>query len=272
VHTQAEVVQQLPGYPALHNQVGEWVNEDQFVPRYNIAPRSQAPVIRRRKATVTATDNGGGKDKDGQYVLHTMKWGLVPHWSKSEATHLSTINARAENLIEGGGLWGSIKGRKRCVVLAQGCVRSLAQRRIFLYSLSFSYYEWLKKGKEKTPHFTRHKDGRLMVFAGLYDIAHIEGPSSSQTYKCTEDIFITVAERDEPLWTFTIVTTAANKEFEWLHDRQPVVLSSQEAIETWLDTSSQSWTKNLNQLLGPYNDPQSPLEWWVRRAISSSDI
>ena len=39
----------------------------------------------------------------------------------------------------------------------------------------YRYYEWLKKGKERLPHFTKHQDGRLVLFAGLYDVAHIEG-------------------------------------------------------------------------------------------------
>jgi putative SOS response-associated peptidase YedK len=38
-----------------------------------------------------------------------------------------------------------------------------------------SYYEWLKKGTQRVPHFTRHKDKRLMLFAGLYDSATLEG-------------------------------------------------------------------------------------------------
>jgi hypothetical protein len=54
--------------------------------------------------------------------MHSMKWGLVPHWSKAEPPTLNTINARAESLQEGGGMWGSVKGRKRCVVVAQGYV------------------------------------------------------------------------------------------------------------------------------------------------------
>lgn len=81
-----------------------------------------------------------------------------------------------------------------------------------------------------------------MLFAGLYDCAHLDGQS-------------------EPVWTFTIVTTAANKEYEWLHDRQPVMLSSDAAVRTWLDTSSQTWSSELNALLSPYNDPDCPLEW-----------
>ncbi len=37
------------------------------------------------------------------------------------------------------------------------------------------YYEWLKKGTQRIPHFTRHKDRRLMLFAGLYDSATLDG-------------------------------------------------------------------------------------------------
>jgi len=51
-----------------------------------------------------------------------MKWGLVPHWSKYEDKTLSTTNARSENLAEGGGMWNSIKGKKRCAVVCEGQV------------------------------------------------------------------------------------------------------------------------------------------------------
>ena len=37
------------------------------------------------------------------------------------------------------------------------------------------YYEWLKKGKERLPHFTKRKDEQLMLLAGLYDRAQLEG-------------------------------------------------------------------------------------------------
>ncbi len=44
------------------------------------------------------------------------------------------------------------------------------------------YYEWLKKGTQRIPHFTRHKDRRLMLFAGLYDSATLDG----ELRVCTE--------------------------------------------------------------------------------------
>jgi putative SOS response-associated peptidase YedK len=37
---------------------------------------------------------------------------------------LNTTNARSENLVEGGGMWGSIKGKKRCAVVCQGYASS----------------------------------------------------------------------------------------------------------------------------------------------------
>ncbi|KAF7759749.1 hypothetical protein Agabi119p4_11444 [Agaricus bisporus var. burnettii] len=147
-----------------------------------------------------------------------MKWGLVPHWSTHENKSLSTTNARADTLVDNSSMWARLRATKRCVVPCQG------------------YYEWLNRGKQKLPHFTKRKDSNIMLLAGLYDSAVIEG---------------------QTLWTFTIVTTDANKEFSWLHDRQPVILSSQQAVSQWLD---QPWSKQLAALLEPYHDPDVPLE------------
>jgi hypothetical protein len=42
-------------------------------------------------------------------------------------------------------------------------------------SIVYSYYEWLTKGKEKIPHFTRREDGLLLLMAGLYDAVELNG-------------------------------------------------------------------------------------------------
>lgn len=118
-----------------------------------------------------------------------------------------------------------------------------------------SYYEWLTKGKQKLPHFTKRNDGNIMLLAGLYDSAVIEGICGAN-FTCT-------ALNNTPgriLWTFTIVTTDANKEFSWLHDRQPVILSSDRAVAEWLDTSSKTWNKQLTSLVQPYHDLNVSLE------------
>lgn len=37
------------------------------------------------------------------------------------------------------------------------------------------YYEWVKKGKDRIPHFIKPEGGKLMLLAGLYDVADLEG-------------------------------------------------------------------------------------------------
>lgn len=85
-----------------------------------------------------------------------MSWGLIPSWSKEPPTGPQhTINATCEKLFEGGGLWGSVRDKKRCVVIMSG------------------FYEWqAKEGKGgKVPHFMKIKGEKLMMLAGLWDKA-----------------------------------------------------------------------------------------------------
>ena len=42
-----------------------------------------------------------------------------------------------------------------------------------------------------------------------------------------------------------------------------MILTSQDALDRWLDTSTQTWDSKLNRLLGPYNDSDTPLEWYA---------
>ncbi|KAF3006514.1 hypothetical protein E8E13_005089 [Curvularia kusanoi] len=98
------------------------------------------------------------------------------------------------------------------------------------------FYEWLKKnnGKEKLPHFTKRKDGQLMCFAGLWDRVQFE-------------------DSNEPLYTYTIITTDSNQQLKFLHDRMPVILDNgSDAIRTWLDPSRTEWSQDLQSLLKPY--------------------
>jgi putative SOS response-associated peptidase YedK len=96
-----------------------------------------------------------------RYKLQSMKWGLIPFWTKRNPDYgsmMKTINCRDDSLIENKGMWTTMKQKKRCIVVAQG------------------FYEWLKKGKDKVPHFVKRKDGKLMCFAGLWDCVQYEGP------------------------------------------------------------------------------------------------
>ena len=159
--------------------------------------------------------------KETRYKLQSMRWGLVPFWTKRNpdyGTVMRTINARDDSLAGKGGMWSTMKQRKRCIVVAQG------------------FYEWLKKngGKEKIPHYMKRKDEQLMCFAGLWDCVQYEGS-------------------DEKIYTYTIITTDSNKQLSFLHDRMPVILENgSDQIRTWLDPGRSEWSKDLQSLLKPF--------------------
>ncbi|KAF4867805.1 putative peptidase [Colletotrichum siamense] len=155
-----------------------------------------------------------------KYKMQSMQWGLIPFWTKRDPgySQLSkTINCRDDSLSTPGGMWATMKAGKRCIVVAQG------------------FYEWLKNGKEKLPHFVKRKDGQLMCFAGLWDCVKYE-------------------DSDEKRYTYTIITTDSNKQLKFLHDRMPVILDpGSKEIKTWLDPKRHEWSKELQDLLKPFS-------------------
>lgn len=76
-------------------------------------------------------------------------------------------------LLRGAGCGAALKGRSAVQYCARGAWL------LVMISISrpdvFRYYEWLTKGKDKLPHFMKHKDGKLMLMAGLYDCVTLEG-------------------------------------------------------------------------------------------------
>lgn len=135
-------------------------------PDWGAGPRSRSHQSKDNdgdEAAPTEEDAAAAAATAGQvkYKLQSMKWGLVPFWTKRNPdyqTLMRTINCREDSLSTPGGMWASMKNKKRCIVIAQG------------------FFEWLKAGpRDKLPHFVRRKDGRLMCFAGLWDCVQYEG-------------------------------------------------------------------------------------------------
>ncbi|KAI4765619.1 DUF159 domain protein [Aureobasidium sp. EXF-3400] len=208
------------------------LNDDASRQTYNFAPGNHGLVYR-----ADVPDSGAGtqpedKDKtatvDGaattetRYKLQSMKWGLIPFWTKRSpdyANMMRTINCRDDSLATSGGLWNTMKQRKRCIVVCEG------------------FYEWLKKnnGKDRVPHYVKRKDGQLMCFAGLWDCVQYEGQS-------------------DKLYTYTVITTDSNKQLKFLHDRMPVIFNNgSDDLKTWLDPSRSEWSTELQSLLKPYD-------------------
>ena len=111
--------------------------DDEWEPRYNIAPTQPVPVIRQHP-------------KEPVRHLSLMKWGLIPSWAKEPSVAASTINARSETAATKPAFRDPLKFR-RCLIPADG------------------FYEWKKTGTSKQPFCFEVKDGELFAFAGLWD-------------------------------------------------------------------------------------------------------
>ncbi len=111
--------------------------DDDWIPRYNIAPTQPVPVIRQHP-------------KEPRRVLSLMRWGLVPSWSKDMSGSAGMINARSETAATKPAFRDPMKFR-RCLVPADG------------------FYEWKKFGQSKQPYCFEVRDGELFAFAGLWD-------------------------------------------------------------------------------------------------------
>ncbi len=106
--------------------------DHKLVPRYNIAPGQDVPVI------LNETPD----------ELSMVRWGLIPFWAKDEKIAYKMINARAETITEKPAYRHSIK-KKRCLIIADG------------------FYEWQRKAGQKTPYRICLKDEQPFAMAGI---------------------------------------------------------------------------------------------------------
>lgn len=107
--------------------------------RYNIAPSTRIPAIRRKK-------EGLGR------VLSPLRWGLVPSWAANPETMGTTLaNARAETLAEKPSFKEAF-ARRRCIIPASG------------------FFEWeqLASGRRQ-PWLFERADEKPLLLAGLWE-------------------------------------------------------------------------------------------------------
>jgi len=111
--------------------------QDDWSPRYNIAPTQPVPVIRQHP-------------KEPGRQISLMKWGLVPNWARDASIASSTINAKSETASERPAFRDPFKYR-RCLIPADG------------------FYEWKRSGSSKQPYCFEVQNGEVFAFAGLWD-------------------------------------------------------------------------------------------------------
>jgi putative SOS response-associated peptidase YedK len=118
-----------------HFDTARW--DDDWSPRYNIAPSQPIPVIRQHP-------------KEPCRQLSLMRWGLIPYWAKDASGAASTINARSETASTKPAFRDPLKFR-RCLIPADG------------------FYEWKRTAAGKQPFCFEVNSGDVFAFAGMWD-------------------------------------------------------------------------------------------------------
>ena len=133
--------------------------------------------------------------RDAQPAFAELTWGLVPQWRRDD--QFRAVNARGETLA------------------AKPSFRDAFRRRRALVPVN-GWYEWTESrngGSRRVPVYIRDAASTPVLLAALWEPARRGGRFQE---------------------TFCIITTAPRKELAHIHDRQPAVLNTSEAL-AWLD-------------------------------------
>jgi putative SOS response-associated peptidase YedK len=153
-------------------------------PRYNVSPGQDAAVVLAAPGV----------------RMSLLRWGLLPAWANGPQAK-PQVNARAETLADKPFFRESFRWR-RALVPADG------------------WFEWPKRGADKSPRLFRLKGGEPFAFAGLWETG-----------------------------SFALVTVEPNPLVARIHDRMPALLARGDEAE-WLDPKTRP--ERLMELLRPY--------------------
>jgi len=195
------------GIQWLLQHLGLTLPADRFSEKYNVAPTSAVWGLYVSRQALT---------------LEPMQWGFVPPWAKEGQFPRPLFNARSETIWEKPSFKNLIR-RYRAVVPING------------------FYEWKRKGKEKTACHITLKDCPAMAVGAIVQV-HSDGYQ-----QCC------------------LITTDCNAEMQSVHNRQPVVIKP-DAIEPWLTDDSPDL---INQLMLPLEDDSfliEPVSGYVNNA------
>jgi putative SOS response-associated peptidase YedK len=103
------------------------------------------------------------------------------------------LNARTDSLRRGS--FRTMLAEHRCVIPAEG------------------FYEWRDEDGKKQPYYFARRDGKPVLFAGIWDYSDVKG---------------------DAVPSFAILTDEPNELVAPYHDRMPVVLDD---VDLWLDSN-----------------------------------
>lgn len=136
-------------------------------------------------------------NEDGVREISVLRWGLIPFWAKDVSIGSRLINARAESVHSKPSFRNAFR-KRRCLIPANG------------------WFEWATAGARKQPYFIRYESAGPISIAALWEIWDKE---------------------EQPLETFTLITTEVSGALSKIHHRQPAIIDS-ENWDEWLNPTT----------------------------------
>ena len=150
--------------------------------------------IRRRFNVAPTMPLPGFAVHEGQRTAAVYRWGIVPFWSKDAKIDL--FNARDDKVATNNSYKGWLRNNRAIIPASH-------------------FYEWQKAGGAKIPHAIHRRDGKPLLFAGVWAMG--QDPKHGG---------------ETP--SITIFTTRPNAVMSPLHNRMPVILDPDQ-VDEWLD-------------------------------------
>jgi putative SOS response-associated peptidase YedK len=175
------------------------VRTESLEANYNVAPTDRVYAI---------------AEYDGERLLGSFGWGLIPHWARDRKGAARMINARDDSVADKPAFRDSFR-KRRCIIPADG------------------FYEWVEREGMKIPHYFFLESHAPMALAGIW--ANWKDPDTGEWVR-----------------TCSVVTTGPNKLTVPIHDRMPAILAPS-AWDLWLDRTVEDPAAVLG-LLGPAED------------------
>ena len=207
-----------------------------YTPSYNQCPGSCLPIL-----VSSAHHDPNVPDCGGRSII-PMVWGLIPSWFKQGKNEFKfkTINARSDKLVE-----GETSMYKLC--LAKG------RRGLLLVE---GYFEWTR---DKQPHFFYHPQTSDINYKTRENWSELNFVGEDGRWKGPKIMTLPVifdvnhhVSRDSTYYSFSIITTEAHDQLQWIHDRMPAILDNDEDRNKWLNYQDVGVDEAIKLVSNPY--------------------
>ncbi|HBQ34952.1 SOS response-associated peptidase [Brucella anthropi] len=159
-------------------------------------PISTSRPLQRTQPVRPKQNVGVVMEKDSQIAYRQMRWGLIPGWWRDNPDTVPLALYADSETIDTKRMFRNAFFRKRCIIPAS------------------CFFGWSVSGRVENKWKIFSKEGRLLSFAGVYEIWLDK-------------------EIGKSVWSCAVITSNANRYLQSFQERMPAILG-QDDWKSWL--------------------------------------